>query len=108
MDFAKRIIENPGKYSADSLTLIKSFVLVIFRLKREEQSLSNIRKSSIIISSSIIILLHCLGQFYIQCNNDEEKYDAVKTIYSSDNNWTSNDISVVINVQHMQLALTND
>ncbi|CAF3695144.1 unnamed protein product [Adineta steineri] len=49
MDFAKRIIENP----------------VIFRLKREEQSLSNIR------------------QFYIKCNNDEEKYEAVKTIYSS-------------------------
>ncbi|CAF2571819.1 unnamed protein product [Rotaria sp. Silwood2] len=49
MDFAKRIIENP----------------VVFRLKREEQSLSNIR------------------QFYIECNNDEEKYDAVKTIYSS-------------------------
>ncbi|CAF1421028.1 unnamed protein product [Adineta ricciae] len=49
MDFAKRIIENP----------------VIFRLKREEQSLSNIR------------------QFYIKCNNDEDKYDAVRTIYSS-------------------------
>ncbi len=25
----------------------------------------------------------CIGQFYIECNNDEEKYDAVKTIYSS-------------------------
>jgi len=49
MDFAKRVIENP----------------VIFRLKREEQSLSNIR------------------QFYIQCRNDEEKYDAVKMIYST-------------------------
>jgi superfamily II DNA/RNA helicase len=24
-----------------------------------------------------------IGQFYIECKNDEEKYDAVKTIYSS-------------------------
>ena len=23
------------------------------------------------------------GQFYIECQDDEEKYDAVKTIYSS-------------------------
>jgi superfamily II DNA/RNA helicase len=27
--------------------------------------------------------LICIGQFYIECDNDEEKYDAVKTIYSS-------------------------
>ncbi|CAF1375182.1 unnamed protein product [Rotaria sp. Silwood1] len=51
MDFVKRIIEKP----------------VIFRLKHEEQSLSNI----------------FVRQFYIECNNDEEKYDAVKTIYLS-------------------------
>ncbi|CAF0820620.1 unnamed protein product [Didymodactylos carnosus] len=47
MDFAKRVIENP----------------VIFRLKREEQSLTNIR------------------QYYIRCQDDDEKYDAIKTIY---------------------------
>jgi hypothetical protein len=50
MDFAKRIIENPGKLFIDrnlrNKTHICSFLLVIFRLKREEQTLSNIRKYS--------------------------------------------------------------
>jgi len=53
MDFAKRIIENPGKLFIDrnlrnKTHIFCSFLLVIFRLKREEQSLSNIRKYSYI------------------------------------------------------------
>ena len=59
MDFAKRIIENPGKLFIDrnlrNKTHIYSFLLVIFRLKREEQSLSNIRKYSLFFLLLIII-----------------------------------------------------
>lgn len=64
MDFAKRVIENPGKLAAECfarweskqgqqtheyeylallLSIVFVLLLVIFRLKREEQSLSNIR-----------------------------------------------------------------
>ena len=82
MNFAKRIIENPGKFIwTCKFEPCLRCGLVIFRLKREEQSLSNIRKYSFIPPT--VNTIPFAGQFYIQCNNDEEKYEAVKTIYSS-------------------------
>lgn len=62
MDFAKRIIENPGKYFEDSFVALHIIFqcnsLVIFRLKREEQSLSNIRKYSLMNSFIHLILFY--------------------------------------------------
>lgn len=47
MEFAEAIVSNP----------------VVIRLKREEESLDNIK------------------QYYVQCNNQDEKYQAIANIY---------------------------
>lgn len=67
MEFAEHIVPEANiiRFPEKKFILRFRLTMSIFRLRREQESLDNIK------------------QYYVKCNSEEEKYQAIQNIYGS-------------------------